>query len=155
MPLNKKLLRKYKLEHHWPGGDREVYDPTLVYELASHRHHFHIGYGWREVHEARRRRIIVFKETSILWPPIEFEGVDDFNSSGLAIWPVKRPGGNKHYRLDEEPHQDLRSFDLRPFRDLVNGKGAYRGWGLVVHKDDHDEILRAALVRDAHRRQDV
>ena len=96
----------------------------------------------------------MFKETGQLWPVLEFVGVDGFESSGRLIWPLKKPGGNEQYALSERPHQDYHPFEVSPFRDYINARGAFRGWGLVVHEDDHDTILKAALVRDRHRQRD-
>ena len=155
MRIKKTLVKQYRLPFVWPGKHHEVYDPTLVYQVGSRPEHFHLGFGWREVHGSRRRRVIVFKENGDLWPAVEFEGVDDYACTARLIWPIKKPGGNKQYRLSEEPHEDYRRFEVRPFRELIDAKGAYRGWGLLVHEDDHDTILKAAVVRDRHRQREV
>ena len=154
MRIERSLIQEQKrFTFTWPEGTKEYFAPALTYRVHSPKGvpHLVIGFGWREAFRRERRRIIVFSGNSWLWPVVEFVGVDDYDRTKELVWPIKKPGGNRQYRLSEEPHPDFRSLRVVPFRDRVGGPGAFKGWSILVREDDHNAMIELALIRAEHR----
>ncbi|MCH7812377.1 MAG: hypothetical protein IH958_07080 [Chloroflexi bacterium] len=141
----------------WPEGTKEQFGPLVTYAVSAGNvdTRLAIGYGWRDAFRENRRRIIVFAARSSLWPIVEFVGADDYDRTSSVLWPLKKPGGNRQYRLSEEPHRDFAEFTVVPFQNRISGRGSFSGWAAVVHEDEHDAMLRLALVREKLRVRQV
>ena len=144
--MNTKLVRREdKFSFVWPPGNTEHFEFADTYEVFARNQpeEVHVAYGQREAFGDTRRRIIAFIGDP-LWPAIEFAGTDSYVSDRSLVWPVKKPGGNKQYTLSESPHPDFARSRLVPFRNHVTGPHAFRGWAILLHEDQVDDLLSVA-----------
>ena len=112
------------------------------------RHRVRLEAGLR----GNRRRVLVFRRPKgILIEPV---GVDDFPESRIVAWMLKRPGGNRNIAREEDIPADYREFELAPCIKWITGPSARSGYAALVHEDDHESLIRLALVRERHRAQE-
>jgi hypothetical protein len=109
-----------------------------------------VAIGWRIAYGSNRRRILVFRNRQTVLA--EFVGTDDWEETRNAVWPLKQAGSNRSVRTDADIPSDYRGFDLSRCSDWITGRWARRGYGIRVREDDHETLIRIALIREQHRK---
>ena len=149
------MIRPFEFD--WWSGTTESYEACLVYRVddppqGSSGGEIAVALGWRPSFGRNRRRVLVFRRPKRVL--IELVGTDDFSESRTVAWILKAPGSNRNIARIEDVPAEYRDFGLAPCTDWVTGPSARGGYAVRVHEDDHEMMIRLALIRERHRQQE-
>lgn len=137
----------------WPGGETEIYERFEEHAFLFNgiRYTSKICYGKRFTYGKNRKRVIIFINEEI---HAEFLGGDSYQQNKLLLSEIKfyKNGRFKTINcLQENIPATWEYFNVVKLPGEVIAKGVHRVWAVAIKENDHENLIKFALIRKIER----
>ena len=135
-----------KHDHKWPEGDIENFD-VIEFSVRTDKGDVTVlvGYTIREAFGENRKRIVLFINGH---PEVEFNGTDDYETTGQLVGLIKKPNSQQHYRHGVEiPPVEYTPFNIVRYKDYIKASGSYNSSAILVNVGNISEMIYHGLIQ--------
>jgi hypothetical protein len=134
-----------RFDHNWPEMI-ESFD-AMEFSVVTDKGDASvlIGYTSREAFGKKRKRVVVFIDGH---PEVEFNGTDDYGTTGQLVGLIKKPNSQQHYRHGVDiPPVEYTPFNIIRYKDYVKASGSYDSSAILVNVGEISEMIYHGLIQ--------